>query len=67
MKLAGGYLNSGRNEMRAFFKTVERWTQRPLPTEEIIREEEGEILVHGEPKKGYGVTWSKRLLLTWTL
>jgi PBSX family phage terminase large subunit len=30
----------GRNDMRQFFKASERWTEEPLPSEEILEEEE---------------------------
>jgi PBSX family phage terminase large subunit len=30
----------GRNDMRVFFKPAERWTENPLPAEEIIQEEQ---------------------------
>lgn len=29
----------GRNDLASFFKTVERWTENPLPTEEILDEQ----------------------------
>jgi phage terminase large subunit len=39
----------GRNDIRPFFKIVERWTETPLPSEEILKEEQRVRMVLGEP------------------
>lgn len=32
-----------RNDLREFFKISERWTEHPLPTEEVLKDEEREV------------------------
>ncbi len=39
VEVLGRISEHGRNEMRSFFKEAQRWTEEPLPTEEIIDEE----------------------------
>lgn len=39
----------GRNDVRNFFKATERWTENPLPSEEILEEEEFVKTVDGKP------------------
>lgn len=38
----------GRNDMRQFYKVVERWTDKPLPSEEIIDERKRIVPILGE-------------------
>lgn len=38
-----------RGDLRDFFKIAERWTENPLPSEEILDEEEYETEARGEP------------------
>jgi hypothetical protein len=35
----------GRNDLREFFKISERWTEHPLPTEEVLKDEMREVTI----------------------
>lgn len=44
-EVIGRLSDYGRNDMGLFFKVAERWTVEPLPSEEILEEEERDVVV----------------------
>lgn len=51
IEVLGRMSEIARNDVAPFFKMIERWTENPLPIEEILKEEEYEDIVLGIPIK----------------
>lgn len=51
VEVLGRMSEHGRNDMGQYFKIVERWTETPLPSEEILKEEEFFKSFLGNPVK----------------